>query len=1092
MPRKNQPYSGANPVPKAATNLRSLINPGHGTEEKAKEIQDQGPEQDEKQTEDTVNKLQKGKRMRVRDPTTGDEVEIRNAEEDDELEDRKAQNVLNLDLPPPDWNQHKEYMLDVTTSSMMFMAAAYAISVLIIQFIPLPFISINSHWRIPFALAVPSAIAYCLIFRLRRIAQQDFEDRVVHSERLRGLRAGSDQDGDGTVETEERMKESAEWVNEFLRGVWPIINPQMFQALVDLLEDVMQSSVPKFVHSVRIADLNQGRVPLRITSIRSLHDAALDESMEELEQKEKDQLKGDHLNLEIDFAYRSAPSGRSKQSKAQNAHLLVEFFLGMRGVWASRVPIWVEIKGAVGTARVRLQLIPDPPFVKTALISLMGLPRVDIQVTPMAQALPDVMNIPVLNEFISNSLDAAAATYVAPKSLTLDLQQLISGDDIKKDTDAIGILVVHIHRATGIKKMDTTGSSDPYVTLTYSRLGKPMFSSRIIRNDLNPVFEETAFLAVRLDNVKLREKLSIQLWDSDRLSADDMLGLVEMDIAERIKNKNTSIRKVSTFESPDGKKRPGTIEFTMGYYEKMWPNSSLKTDGSDPGIPEELRNEPEFKDARATALNDLEAAVLVTPPDPEYPTGILSIQIHEITDLSVRTEGKETTGHREGEKGQDDTGTTQEEGEGLPSSYCTISINDDLVYETRVKPLSSSPMFNAGTERIIRDWRQGHITVVIKDSRVRENDAVLGIVFMKLSEIFVNASEVTRSYPVEKGGRIRISLLFRPIKVKLPGTLLGFDMGTIQLRKVTVKPDVQKDLNDCDIEAFMSKRAGPKLKISHKESKKENDGSITWNPTNDIRIAVRQRYGSALIIAFKSSGLTGGTEAIATLWMRDLIDKEPTNIDVVIWKAKSDGYDRLTQNYVPSDGNLDGWNSNKDDAVRIGTAILDITFLPGVSDAHQKMLTATDGEKKAIWDEYIREDAEGLREKVGEYNVISQKDGEEENSSVHPQDGKVAENGEPTGIVPPEEADSIDEAKEQREGDSEDDDSDGDKAKGLKEKWRQWREEEKALHRDHRGIMQRKPARTAKWIKDNVETAGHKIKERFEHQEREPDVETEV
>jgi len=319
MPRKNEPYSSNNPVPKAATNLRSLINPRHGTEAKAKEVRDKGDEADTKQTEETATKLQKGKRMRVRDPTTGDEIDIQNADEDDEAEDRKGQNVLNMDLPPPDWNEHKEYMLDVTTRSMFAIAATFILSVLAIQFVPLPFIRINSYWRIPASLAVPSVLTYCIVYRLRRMTQQDFEDRAWHSERLRGMRAGSDLDGDGKVETEERTKESAEWANEFLRGLWPIINPQMFQSLTDLLEDVMQSSVPQFIHSVRVADLHQGRIPMRITSIRSLHDASTDENMQQLEEKEKDQLNGDHLNLEIAFAYRSAPSGRSKESKAQNA-----------------------------------------------------------------------------------------------------------------------------------------------------------------------------------------------------------------------------------------------------------------------------------------------------------------------------------------------------------------------------------------------------------------------------------------------------------------------------------------------------------------------------------------------------------------------------------------------------------------------------------------------------------------------------------------------------------------------------------------------------------------------------------------------------
>lgn len=66
------------------------------------------------------------------------------------------------------------------------------------------------------------------------------------------------------------------------------------------------------------------------------------------------------------------------------------------------------------------------------MVSLMGLPRITISVIPLNKILPNVMNIPFISGFISSSIDTAVAEYVAPKSLTIDLQQLISGDDIKK------------------------------------------------------------------------------------------------------------------------------------------------------------------------------------------------------------------------------------------------------------------------------------------------------------------------------------------------------------------------------------------------------------------------------------------------------------------------------------------------------------------------------------------------------------------------------------------------------------------------------------------------------------------------------------
>lgn len=93
------------------------------------------------------------------------------------------------------------------------------------------------------------------------------------------------------------------------------------------------------------------------------------------------------------------------------------------------------------------------------MVSLMGLPRITIAATPLSRALPNVMNMPFISGFISSSIDTAVAEYVAPKSLTIDLQRLISGDDIKKDTDAIGVLVVHIHRARDVRSMDANGSS---------------------------------------------------------------------------------------------------------------------------------------------------------------------------------------------------------------------------------------------------------------------------------------------------------------------------------------------------------------------------------------------------------------------------------------------------------------------------------------------------------------------------------------------------------------------------------------------------------------------------------------------------------
>ena len=95
-----EPYSGKNPVPTIATKLTSLVNPDRATEAKARQLQDQSARREEKQTEKTADKLSKGHVMHATDPTTGEELDIRNADEEPETQS-KGDNVLHQEFPPP-------------------------------------------------------------------------------------------------------------------------------------------------------------------------------------------------------------------------------------------------------------------------------------------------------------------------------------------------------------------------------------------------------------------------------------------------------------------------------------------------------------------------------------------------------------------------------------------------------------------------------------------------------------------------------------------------------------------------------------------------------------------------------------------------------------------------------------------------------------------------------------------------------------------------------------------------------------------------------------------------------------------------------
>jgi Ca2+-dependent lipid-binding protein len=247
-----------------------------------------------------------------------------------------------------------------------------------------------------------------------------------------------------------------------------------------MLEDAMQASLPKLVKGVRVADFGQGNESVRILGIRWLEagDAA----------EEKNGMlgeEGDFANFEIAVAYRSRPTensaGRALKKRSRNAHLLIEFW----SVGGLRLPVWVEVTGFLATARVRMQLTPNPPFLRTAIITLLGQPKVNVSCVPIAKNFLNIMDIPVMNKFLQSSIDQAISNYVAPRSLTLDLKTLLTGAE-KMDTDALGVLVVRVISAEGFKDgdggkkwlSDAKKRGDPYVTVGWGKWGKGMWNTR--------------------------------------------------------------------------------------------------------------------------------------------------------------------------------------------------------------------------------------------------------------------------------------------------------------------------------------------------------------------------------------------------------------------------------------------------------------------------------------------------------------------------------------------------------------------------------------------------------------------------------------
>lgn len=55
---------------------------------------------------------------------------------------------------------------------------------------------------------------------------------------------------------------------------------------------------------------------------------------------------------------------------------MLEFFLGAWDWFKVPVPFYAIVEGFVATARMRVQFVQNPPFVRNVTITLMGVPKV--------------------------------------------------------------------------------------------------------------------------------------------------------------------------------------------------------------------------------------------------------------------------------------------------------------------------------------------------------------------------------------------------------------------------------------------------------------------------------------------------------------------------------------------------------------------------------------------------------------------------------------------------------------------------------------------------------------------------------------------
>lgn len=760
--------------------------------------------------------------------------------------------------------------------------------------------------------------------------------------------------------------ESVEWLNAAVAALWKQLNPEMFTAALDQVEDIMQSSLPSIISSVKISDFGMGSNPLRFIVMRALADLMTDEEYprstwieknddnpeaEETEKKKSkmqdmnldervdsetresamEDLAGDFLNMEVGFCYAALP-GQSSKDRTKNVHLLIEFFIGAFDWIEIPLPVWVQVERIVGTVRLRAQIMSEPPFLRNLTFTLMGVPSVSISAIPMTRVLPNVLDLPIISQFVQSSIAAAANMYVAPRSMTMNMNQILSGDGIKKDTDTLGVLVVNIHYGENLSSQDLNGKSDPYCVLSFAKFGRPMYATRIVFEDLNPVWEETAFLLVSKEDIRSDEGLSLQLWDSDKRTADDIVGRVNKPLRDFLQHPN----EFRTFKSDlmgfeDADSMQGQLCWSAAFFEKARLNKGLRRQKDKSKLSaaeQETERKPSEKD------KEQEALTLDTPPDEKWRCGILSVVVKYVAGLERRDVEKGVSDNeREGAHGQD----VEMSSSSLPCGYCEFILNDNMFYKTRVKQYTNMPYFQAGTEIFVRDWTKAELRIIVRDSRLREHDPIMGIVSLPLKKLLAESSQIEQSFSLQDGvgyGKVATSIVFRQVKADLPRELTGFNTVTLDLlSSIEVKgttPENTKKLNDIKL-TVMANLFSTKLGSLRKQTELDENEKL-------LSVPIYDRYSTNVVFSFGRFGashLPGPFKAfaVAILPLRELEDEQITDIELPVLACSK--LHALERNYINKQ------TTKTHDFEEIGSLSVRVQVTPGLSEAHRPIATGS-------------------------------------------------------------------------------------------------------------------------------------------------------
>uniref|UniRef100_A0A5K3FB64 Beta-1,4-galactosyltransferase n=1 Tax=Mesocestoides corti TaxID=53468 RepID=A0A5K3FB64_MESCO len=284
--------------------------------------------------------------------------------------------------------------------------------------------------------------------------------------------------------------ERAEWLNKIIQRMWPYISEYVNQILIETVQPAVNKNLPTSLRPFIFLRTDLGDSPPRIGGVKVYTEES---------------IRRDEIVMDVDLMFYS--DARIKVAVGKLVAGVKDF----------------ELRG---TLRIFIKpLVPKIPFAGAVTACFLDNPYINFFLTHLGS----ILTMPGLQQTLYRTIqDVVGSLCVLPNRVLVPLVDDLVLQQLKFPS-AQGAVRIEVISASDLVASDVNivgKSSDPYCVV---RVGAEKFVTSVKLKTLNPTWNE-CFVAI-VDQ-RIGQSVVIEVWDEDKSSKDDELGLTSIPIEQ--------------------------------------------------------------------------------------------------------------------------------------------------------------------------------------------------------------------------------------------------------------------------------------------------------------------------------------------------------------------------------------------------------------------------------------------------------------------------------------------------------------------------------------------------------------------------------